>query len=166
MPEDARSIQEVFYKTWLLTYPNKETGITKEDVEEHFKDAFTEEKLKIVSDKIKDLPENAKVFVAKIDNKIIGVCRIFIKEDFNQLQAIYVLPEFQGKGVGRLFWLECSKYFNKNKKTIVQVATYNINAIKFYESLGFKDNGKRFSEERHRMPISKALIPEMEMERN
>ncbi len=79
---------------------------------------------------------------------------------------LYILPEYQGKGVGKMFWGECVKYFDNNKKIIVQVATYNTGAIKFYEKLGFKDNGKRFSEERLRMPISRVLIPEMEMEVN
>jgi hypothetical protein len=34
MPQDARSIQEIFYKTWLDTYPNQKYGITKEDIED------------------------------------------------------------------------------------------------------------------------------------
>lgn len=161
--EDAYEIQNVFYKTWLTTYPDIEYNITKEDIEEHFKNSFTEETLSSLSQKIRDIPKISKMFVAEYENKIIGVCRIFIRENFNQLQAIYILPEYQGRGVGKLFWSECLKYFDKNKNTIVQVATYNKNAIRFYENLGFKDSGKRFSEERHRMPISKSLIPEMEM---
>lgn len=163
IPEDVRGIQEVFHETWLNTYPNKELGITVDDIEENFKNAYTEETLNTFADKIKNLPPHVKFLVAVDQKKVIGLCRVSIKEEYNQLNAIYILPEYQGNGIGNKLWEECVKYLNKDKKTIVQVATYNSNAIKFYEKLGFKDNGKRFTEERHRMSISKVLMPEMEM---
>lgn len=164
LPEDVNEIQDVFYKTWLLTYPNQDLGITTQDIDELFKNSYDKETLNNFADKIRSLPSHVKFFVAVMDDKVIGLCRIFLKEEHNQLNAIYILPEYQGRGIGSILWGEAQKMLDINKKTIVQVATYNINAIKFYEKLGFKDNGKRFTEERHRMPISKVLIPEMEME--
>lgn len=163
--DDAYDIQNVFYKTWLETYPNKEIGITKEDVEEMFKDGFTDEKINAQKERIRNIANNSRMLVA-VDNqtnKAIGLCRVYVRGDHNQLQAIYVIPEFQGKGIGKMLWDEVLKFFDVEKDIIVQVATYNTQAIKFYERLGFADTGKRFEEERHRMPISKKLIPEMEM---
>jgi len=162
--EDFEDINEVFYKTWLLTYPNKELGILKEDVVEFMKDRNSIERFKLFSENLNNTSNNSKFYVAEFEGKVVGVCRIYNRENFGQLQAIYVLPEFQNKGIGKEFWKKSLEFFVKNKKIIVQVATYNNQAIKFYESLGFKDNSKRFTEERHRMPISKVLIPEMEME--
>jgi ribosomal protein S18 acetylase RimI-like enzyme len=101
--------------------------------------------------------------VAKDGARVVGVCLFVERETCNQLQSIYVLPEYQGKGIGALFWKKCLAFLDPAKETIVQVATYNKKAIDFYSRLGFIDTGKRFTEERHRMPISKALIPEMEM---
>jgi ribosomal protein S18 acetylase RimI-like enzyme len=46
----------------------------------------------------------------------------------------------------------------------VEVATYNANAIRFYEGLGFVDTGKRMSDPKFTMK-SGAIIPEMEMRR-
>lgn len=163
--DDASDIQNVYYKTWLETYPNDEVGITKEDVEESFKDSFTDQKIKDFNERLKNIPANSKLLVA-VDtetNKIIALSRIFIREDYNQLQSIYVLPEYQRRGIGNALWFEASLYFDKEKDIIVQVATYNNKAISFYESLGFIDTGKRFTEERHRMPVTKIMIPEMEM---
>ncbi len=164
--EDVESVENVFYKTWLKTYPNKELGITENDIHEIFKNSFTLESLDKRKLSFKNMPKNSKFFVAEDNNtsKVVGVCRVFNREEYNQLQAIYILPEFQKKGIGKMLWEEAKIFFDTNKKTLVQVATYNTNAIKFYKNLGFKDNGKRFSEEKHRMPISKVLIPEMEME--
>jgi ribosomal protein S18 acetylase RimI-like enzyme len=163
-PEDVRDIQNVYHETWLDTYPSEEVGVIVEDIEENFKNAYSKETLDNIANKIRTLPVTAKFLIAVVNDKVVGLCRISIKEEFNQLNAIYVLPAYQGMGIGLKFWDESMIFFDKNKRIIVQVATYNSRAIKFYEKLGFRDNGKRFTEERHRMPISKVLIPELEME--
>lgn len=164
-PEDAHGIQTVFYATWLATYPNEKIGITQGDIHESFKDSFSDEKIKEYYEKFKHIPENSRLLVVEDSEtkQIVGLARIIIREEYNQLQAIYVLPEYQGKGIGFKLWNEALRFFDEKKDTVVHVATYNTNAISFYTSLGFTDTGKRFSEERHRMPISKVLIPEMEM---
>ena len=38
--KDARDILDVFYQTWIQTYPNKDLGITVEDIEELLKNSF------------------------------------------------------------------------------------------------------------------------------
>jgi hypothetical protein len=42
-PEDTWAITEVFYKSWLLAYPNEKYGITVDDIEDRFKIAFSPE---------------------------------------------------------------------------------------------------------------------------
>lgn len=160
---DARGIQDVYYKTFLQIYPNKKLGIINEDIEKFFENAVTAESLKSREDQIEKPDNNMQFLVAKDGKNVIGLCVAFIKGDFNKLQSIYVLPEYQGKGIGKLFWNEALKFFDKNKDIFVHVAIYNEQAIKFYEILGFMDTGKRFTEERHRMPVSGVLIPEIEM---
>ena len=44
--KDFEQINDVFYFTWLDTYVNKEVGITKEDIEEFFKNRKSEERRK------------------------------------------------------------------------------------------------------------------------
>jgi ribosomal protein S18 acetylase RimI-like enzyme len=167
IPNDMAEIQEVLFHTWLSTYPNTQIGITEEDINVMFKERHSPESIaKRIAAHTNRSP-NDYFFVAKIlpEKTIIGICRIVIREEYNQLQAIYVLPEYQGRGVGRMFWKKALQCFDKNKKVVVHVATYNSKAITFYKKIGFVDNGKRFTEERHRMPMSGVLIPEMEMER-
>lgn len=160
--EDARAIQEVYYRSWLVTYPNKEYGITVKDIEDSYKDAFTEETIKARADRIAHPLDNVKMLVARDGEKVVGVCRIVLYFDKNQLQTMYLLPEYQGKGIGTMLWNGAVKFFDKNKDTVLGVAVYNKRAIAFYEKLGFKDTGKRYSQERLRLP-SGADIPEMEM---
>jgi len=160
-PKDASAIQEVFYKTWLQTYPNEELGIKEKDIEDKLKDRFSEKSTNKFKEIISNLPDSHYFLVAELNSKIIGVCRAIKREEVNQLQAIYVLPEYQNKGIGRGFWNEVLSFFNDDKDIIVHVATYNNQAVEFYKKLGFKDAKKRFTEERHK--IGNAYIPEMEM---
>ncbi len=161
-PQDAEGIQTVFNETWLDTYPNTEAGITREDIEDKFKDSFSEEVLQKRRESLANIPENEKFIIAKDGDKVVGSCRMMRLEGFNKLSTIYVLPEYQSKGIGRKLWKAVIPFIDTQKDIIVQVATYNKKAISFYEKLGFIDTGKRFSDEKFRMK-SGALLPEMEM---
>lgn len=60
VPEDAEGTVNVYYKTWLDTYPNEELGITREDIENSYKDAFKLEEIDKLKDKIKNLDKNTR----------------------------------------------------------------------------------------------------------
>ncbi len=161
-PEDAEEAQLVFYCTWLDTYPNEESGITREAIEERYKDRLTPEGVAKFAEKIARPEPNSQFLVARMGEKIIGVCRVRKDEKQNQLGAIYVLPEYQRLGVGDKLWQEAKKFFDAGKDIIVNVAIYNNKAINFYKKLGFIDTGKRFAEENFRLARD-ISIPEMEM---
>jgi ribosomal protein S18 acetylase RimI-like enzyme len=161
-PKDVKGMQEVFYKTWLATYPNEEVGVTIDDIEDRYKDAFTEEVLSKRAEQIAHLRPGHALFFAKDGDTVVGLCRVVRSETENRLQAIYVLPEYQGRGIGTLLWNEAQKYLDKDKDIVVAVAEYNQNAIDFYTRLGFEDTGKRWKDEKFTMK-SGVQIPEMEM---
>lgn len=162
-PEDVLGINTVLYKAWLETYPNEEAGVTPEDIEDSYKDHFTEESILKRQESMRRVPANQKRVVAASGNAIVGAATMIRKESFNQLMTMYVLPEFHGKGIGRLLWDGVKGFRDPTKKTIAQVAVYNARAIRFYEKLGFVDNGRRFVDERFKFK-SGSSIPEMELE--
>lgn len=157
IPEDAQGIGEVFYRTWLATYPNEEFGVTTEDIDFIFKDIK-----KADGSKYESLPDNTVYFTAKEKDYVVGVCKLVKHDDINELKSIYVLLEYQGRGIGKMFWTEALKFFDSTKDTIVKVVTYNKGAIEFYKKLGFKETGKIFYDETFRMQ-SGVIPPEMEM---
>jgi len=159
---DVPGIEEVLYRTWLATYPNEEFGITIDDIEDRFKNRMSKEILEKRKKYIASHSINELALVAKKAGKVVGFCRVIRREDKNELLAIYVLPEHQGRGVGKLLWQRAKYFFDSGKNTIVQVAVYNEKAIRFYEKLGFCDTGKRRSDEKFRMK-SGSIIPELEM---
>jgi len=155
-------IQEVFYRAWLDTYPNEEAGITVDDVEDRFKDRKSEERLNKRRNDILNLDAHTKILVALHGEKVVGICRAMRDHKENRLNAFYVLPEYQGKGVGTRLWNEVKGFFDQTKDIFVGVATYNSKAINFYLKLGFVDSGRRYTEDRLRMK-SGAILPEMDM---
>jgi len=162
IPEDVVENSEVFYRCWLDTYPNKEYGISKEDIEDFFKNGRTPEAIERKKKQIKNLPSNEKFINAKDGEKIIGVCRLIKNNDDGELKAIYVLSEYRGKGIGKMFWNEALKFFDKDKNIIVKVAVYNKKAIEFYRKLSFFDTGEVSIDEKFRMKNG-AIIPETKM---
>ena len=164
VPDDAWGITNVFYKAWLATYPNKERGITVEDIEDSYKEDFSAEKIEHLKELIRNLPKNKKRLVAKKGDMIVGACTVIRNENNNHLRTLYVLPEFQNKGIGTGLWNAAMEFFDSKKDTIVQVAEYTENAINFYKKLGFVDTGKRTPQESGSFK-SGAIIIDMEMVR-
>jgi ribosomal protein S18 acetylase RimI-like enzyme len=160
--EDAFGFQKVYYESWLDTYPNKEAGITLDDIKDFIKDAFTEKTIKERANRITNMPPDRKLFIAMEGTKVVGYCNIAVHKDKNQLQAIYLLPDYYRKGIGTLLWNKAKTILDPLKPTVVQVAIYNKRAISFYKKLGFQETNKIFKDEKNRMK-SGAIIEEMEM---
>ncbi len=161
-PGDALGIIKVFHDTWLATYPNKEHGVSLEDIEYYLKDDFSMKEIETLEQNIKDMPSNRKRLVAKIGNTIVGTCTAMKNEDYNHVRALYVLPEFQNNKIGVMLWNKADEFFDHTKDTIVQVAEYTEQAIHFYKKLGFIDTGKRIQDESERLQ-SGSIIIDMEM---
>lgn len=159
--DDLDAVNQVFYRTWLDTYTGMD-GVTKEDIDARFAESNKPESVAKRRALISNLPSDQRHFVAESDGAVVGVCRLFLHPDKNQLQAIYVLPEFQGRGVGSALWEEAVRHFNPKLPTVVQVAAANDRAIGFYKRLGFKETGKTWSDEKFRMK-SGAIFTETEL---
>jgi ribosomal protein S18 acetylase RimI-like enzyme len=117
-------------------------GITVADIEEMYKDRNSDEALARIRERISGSSEIT--LVAKENGKVVGICRVIRHEDKDVMEAIYVFPEYQCLGIGSAIWREMEKLLGSNRKIIVQVATYNTDAIEFYKRYGFRDTGERW----------------------
>ena len=161
---DLEGIQEVLYRTWLVTYPNAHPGISVDDIEDRFHDRHDPEHIAQRRAQLAFPPHGQSLLVAVQGTSIIGVCRATRHLHNNQLRALYVLPEFQQQGVGSTLWGSVRLQLSTAHPTIVEVASYNTRAIRFYSSLGFHDTGMRKVDTRFRMR-SGSVIPEIVMRR-
>ncbi|MEN9341858.1 MAG: hypothetical protein RIQ54_114 [Candidatus Parcubacteria bacterium] len=165
VPADAFGIRQVLYRAWLATYPNTEYGITKNDIEEMFTGYFLPESLALYQKRIEYPDVGSTGLVGRIDDRIVGFCRVSTSLLQNQLHTLYVAPEYHGNGIGTALWNTAQEYLNPLHPTIVEVAIYNSRAIAFYARHGFVDTGRRMFNPALTMKHSGSIIPEMEMRR-
>ncbi len=161
-PEDADEIEALLREAWLDTYVNEEFCITRDDIEQRFRDRATQDAVKKRRLRLSAAKAGEKAYVAKDGETIIGFCRILFGSEHNEIMSLYVLPEYQHQGVGSALVREADKYFKKQNETLAYTAAFNMKAINFYQKLGFADTGKRFENEKFRMK-SGSIIPEILM---
>lgn len=161
-PDDYLGLHNVYFLTWLDTYPNKKFNITVEDIKYKYEQRLLPKTIEERKKKILEKRENEINLLVEYKGEIIALCNGVKNVDYNELQAIYVLPKYQRLGLGHVLWEEAKKFFDSKKNIVVHVASYNKKAINFYEKIGFIKTGKIFSDEKHKMRNG-AIIPEAEM---
>ena len=143
VPDDVCQIREVQRITWLCTYPNDKYMISKKDIAEVFQADLTpigKEKMEERKKRYENL--NTCIWVAENDHKIIGFCAAQKEINKNRIGAIYLIPDYQGKGVGKLLIKQALAWLGKEKNIYVNVVQYNTQAINFYKKVGFVETGK------------------------
>lgn len=93
----------------------------------------------LTADKLIERSNWTNLYVVCKDEKIIGCGAIgsyWGKEDESSLFTIFVLPEYQGQGIGRKIMetLEQDDYFFRAKRIEIPAS---ITAVKFYKKFGY-----------------------------
>lgn len=91
---------------------------------------------------------------------MVGYCVARKGAEVNRLQAIYISPHHQGKGIGKRLMNEALTWLGGERDVVLDVASYNTPSIRFYESLGFKTTGK---DGIYTVPNGSVTIPQTEM---
>lgn len=133
--EDIDEIMALEQETWIHTYPNQEEGITVEDIRARFNPEFYAKRKKEILSEFKN--SHFRYRVIKKAGKIIGYSRGLLEKDYNDLVEIYVLPQYQTQGVGKLMMKDLFNWFGDKKPVRLEVARYNTKTIDFYKRLGF-----------------------------
>lgn len=86
------------------------------------------------------LTQRGRGWVCEIDGNIVGFSIVDLKE--NNIWALFLMPEFEEKGIGKaLHRLMMDWYFNQTKKMVWLGTAPNTRAEKFYEKQGWKNVG-------------------------
>ncbi len=157
-PKDAEGVVNVQKLTWLDVYPNEKYGIKYEDIAQKFE--YEEKLIEKTKNKIKAYGKDSCGWVVELDGKIVGFSATYRENEKDRVGAIYVLPEHQGKGIGKILLQKALDFLKNSKEIWIEVAEYNENAIKFYEKSGFHIvPGKKGKQE----IIEGKFIPTIEM---
>lgn len=162
-PKDMKSIRSVQKTTWLQTYPNEKEGITRKDIEKRFCSDDTQEGKKQLEERAAwFFKPNAHTWVGKDGDVVVGYCLAVKDVDIHRIQALYVLPEYQGKGIGTACIHNAIQWLGLDKAIVIHVASYNENAIRFYKTIGFIETGKDLKDDYITLS-SGAVIHEIEL---
>jgi ribosomal protein S18 acetylase RimI-like enzyme len=128
--EDITSIQYVAKMSWYDTYE----GIIPRSVQNRFL-------LKAYSNKelLRGL-HNSFIYVATIDEKIVGYAHFFLLRNRGEIElgSIYILPAYQGKGIGSQLLGKGIKRSKELKAVYINVERENRRGRAFYHSKGFQ----------------------------
>ncbi len=130
--EEIRGKAFVHWRAWHEAYP----GLVSEEALEK----LTLEKCEEIAFKWRD-----NLLVAVADGRVAGFVGFGVREgedpDVGEIFALYVLPEYFGKGVGRLLMQAGLDRLKEYPRVCLWVLKENARAIRFYEKCGFAPDG-------------------------
>ena len=164
VPGDAEAIMTIKREAWLAAYPNKEFGVTVEDIQKKFPQDSMPAAIENWQRGIASEKENGDrvTFVARVDGKVVGFTAPCSEDGQRRIGAMYISPDAQGKGVGSQLLRKAVQWHGLEQDIYLHVVRYNHNAIRFYEHFGFRKTGKEMPEEFDEQQ-SIRLLPEIEM---
>lgn len=159
-PEDVEKIRMIARDWWIKLYPNEEFGITREDIEAI--DWLNPEQMERRRRKILE-DDNFHAWVLKDEgNNVIGFCQVSKNSNRSakgegEIVAMYLVSELQGKGLGRKLMETAFAWLGDERDLILEVVSYNTNAINFYKKFGFVETDRPVSGKRTQLPSGKQI---------
>lgn len=128
--EDTKQVQRIAKTTWNATYE----GIIPLEVQNNFLKSNYSDKSMI------QRIERSIVYVAEVEGKVVGFANYSTVRDGGkvELAAIYLYPEFQGKGIGTALIHQAVKELKGIKEIFINVEKDNKIGMNFYEAKGFE----------------------------
>jgi diamine N-acetyltransferase len=132
-------IQKIAKVTWPITF---QEILSKKQVKYMLELMYSSSSL---TDQMEQL--HHRFFLAMEHGKVLGFISIeigFGSKKAIKIHKLYLLPEAQGKGLGKIILQQIAELGFKNRSTrlILNVNKYNHKAIQFYEKWGFKIIGE------------------------
>lgn len=131
---DLTAIRDLLGKVWHATYDEiyGADRVSEITAEWHSIDAL-EKQLQA---------PNSEFLLADDGEAIAGMAyAVQVSKTEVKLQQLYVLPAYQGRGVGNLLLEEVSESFFDVPNMVLEVEKQNKGAIKFYQKQGFSQTG-------------------------
>lgn len=136
---DIAALQNIGRKTFFETFA---AGNTEENMNKYLEEGFSIDKL---TAELND--SNAEIYLAELDNEIIGYLKLNfgksqteLKDDKAlEIERIYVSKQYHGKKVGQILYDKAIKVANEKNAHYVWLGVWEENprAIAFYKKNGF-----------------------------
>ena len=147
IPDDAEGIQTLTAEASKGMYAL--CGWSVEEIQKHFNPEKIKNGANRLKENITNFTEDDTFLVAKDEEgKIVGCCFAEKQEDKNTIEAVYVLPEYQGTGLAKRLYDKASESLNPQNDTFLDVFSLNSRGIGFYKKQGFIETGKKTFDDR------------------
>ncbi|MFB9107278.1 GNAT family N-acetyltransferase [Flavobacterium gyeonganense] len=132
--EDISKIQQIAHLTWPITYGQI---LTDEQLDYMLDLIYSDEAL------ISQIEKKEQLFYLISENEsilgFIGIEHDYKNEPVTRIHKIYLLPETQGKGIGKKVIEEIQKLALENNSTSLSLNVNRFNsALSFYKKIGFE----------------------------
>lgn len=109
---------------------------------------------------LKKIIDSQNLFVATIDDKIVGTIEIIINHESINLEKLSVLPYFRGKGIGKklISYAEFLAKENRIKKIKLFTNERLIDNIRYFKKNGFSETDKKVENGFKRVYFEKNII--------
>lgn len=148
---DAPELFEIQRQATLDAYPNESMGITRQDVQlrlEGKNGQLIPEGIERWKREITSARPVHMVWTAQAQNKIVGfVVAKITQAGQHRVESLYVLPEFQGRGVGRSLIQQALDWHGQYVDIYLNVLAYNHRARALYKKLGFQPTDREMQDE-------------------
>lgn len=103
---------------------------------------------------VERLIDQREVFVAEMDNRVVGTASL----DGQALRTMFVLPDMQGRGIGRLLVERIERVARERQLAILMVPA-TVTAEAFYARLGFTSVREAYHGEERTIIMERVLSP-------
>lgn len=128
--KDIEQVQDVAIKSWHATYE----GIIPLEIQDNFLRSAYSDKM------MKRRLKNTHIFISEAEEKVVGFANYSPVSDEGkvELAALYLYPEYQGKGIGTALLSAGVEKLKGVKEINLSVEKNNQKGAAFYEAKGFK----------------------------
>lgn len=134
---DAEQMRAVAIQSWLDTYTNPDLGID-EDVLLGMLNPTPERLERDRAALAEGNSAQRAAWVAVVGDRVVGLCTPHHDTERRQrLGALYVDRAWCGRGIGQALLAKALGWRDPARPLLLEVATYNRGAIRFYERNGF-----------------------------
>ncbi|WP_441277683.1 GNAT family N-acetyltransferase [Tardiphaga sp. 172_B4_N1_3] len=129
-------------------------ALRETNAKDYTPDIIARVELSFSSAAVERLIDQRDVFVAEMDNRVVGTASL----DGQALRTMFVLPDMQGRGIGRLLVQRIERVARERQLAILTVPA-TVTAEAFYARLGFTAVREAYHGEERTIVMERVLSP-------
>jgi N-acetylglutamate synthase-like GNAT family acetyltransferase len=129
-------------------------ALRETNAKDYTPDIIARVELSFSSAAVERLIDQRDVFVAEMDNRVVGTASL----DGQTLRTMFVLPDVQGRGIGRLLVQRIERVARERQLAILTVPA-TVTAEAFYARLGFTAVREAYHGEERTIVMERVLSP-------